>query len=110
VALRRHWAWSKDHCWPSDATIAKTVGRSPGHVQRCLRQLEAAGYITRERTDAVPNGRRIWLNWRRDGDSAGVQPPAAPARTGPTAPARSEERVVIVNEGNEPAEEEAGRR
>src|SRR4051794_26426392 len=56
VALARHWAWSKDHCWPSDRTIASRVGRSVGHVQRCLRQLEAAGWVERERTDDVPNG------------------------------------------------------
>jgi hypothetical protein len=96
LALVRRWAWSKAACWPSDATIAGTVGRSPGHVQRCLRQLERAGWIERERTAEVPNGRRIWLRWRRDVGS-GAQPTSAPARSAPPAPARSE-RIVIVNE------------
>src|SRR4051794_19865947 len=99
VALVRHWAWSKDHCWPSDRTIAARVGRSVGHVQRCLRQLEAAGWVERERTDDVPNGRRIWLNWRR----GGARPGPAPARTAPAAPARIEQ-IVIVNEPSEPGD------
>src|SRR4051794_8180140 len=102
VALARHWAWSKDHCWPADRTIAAHVGRSVGHVQRCLRQLEAAGWVDRERTDDVPNGRRLWLNWRR----AGAQPGPAPARSAPSAPARTEE-IVIVNEPKEPEDGQA---
>src|SRR5207248_1528149 len=64
VAIVRNWAWVKDHCWPSDETLARKVGKSVGHVQRCLRELERAGWIAREKTDAVPNGRRIWLTWR----------------------------------------------
>jgi hypothetical protein len=103
VALIRHWAWrGKDHCWPSDATIAAKVGRSPGHVQRCLRRLERAGWIERERTDEVPNGRRIWLRWRKPG--AGAQPDSALARIENPAPAR-DEQVVIVNERTESEEE-----
>ena len=64
AALVEHFAWTKDHCWPSDATIARIIGKSIGHVQRCLRLLEATGWIRRETTDEVPNGRRIWLLWR----------------------------------------------
>jgi hypothetical protein len=82
---------------------------SVGHVQRCLRELERAGRIRRERTAAVPNGRRIWLLWRCPGDRAGARRDPAPARTAPTAPARSE-RVVIVNEGREPEMRPASRR
>src|SRR5512135_2057533 len=109
TVMVRNWAWYKDHCWPSDATLAKKVGKSIGHVQRCLRELERAGRIERERTDAVPNGRWIWLLWRCTGPRAGARRDPAPARTTPTAPARSE-RVVIVNEGTEPEIRLASRR
>jgi hypothetical protein len=110
TVMVRNWAWVKDHCWPSDATLAARVGMSVGHVQRCLRELERAGRIFRERTDAVPNGRRIWLLWRCPGGRAGAQRDPAPARTAPAAPARSERRVVIVNEGREPEIRPASRR
>ncbi|MBV8555397.1 MAG: helix-turn-helix domain-containing protein [Planctomycetaceae bacterium] len=109
TVMIRNWAWYKDHCWPSDATLAKKVGKSVGHVQRCLRELERAGRIERERTDAVPNGRRIWLLWRCPGGRAGARPEPAPARTAAAAPARSE-RVVIVNEGRESEIQPASRR
>lgn len=100
VALVKHWAWSKDHCWPSDRTIAAKIGKSPGHVQRCMRQLDRAGWIRRERTDEVPTGRRIWLTWRCP-DGQGAQGDQAPAREDLTAPARNE-RVVVVNQRREP--------
>jgi Helix-turn-helix domain len=109
AVIVRNWAWVKDHCWPSDATLARKVGKSVGHVQRCLRELERAGRIERERTDAVPNGRRIWLLWRCPGPRAGARRDPAPARTAPTAPARNE-RIVIVNEGTEPEIRPASRR
>jgi hypothetical protein len=101
VALVKNWAWVKDHCWPSDRTIAAKVGKSPGHVQRCLKQLEAAGWVERERTAAVPTGRRVWLCWRRPGDGRGARRPSAPARGQGPAPAR-DEHVVIEQEGVEP--------
>jgi hypothetical protein len=129
VALVRRWAWRKDHCWPCDASIAAAVGRSVGHIQRALRQLERAGYLDRERTHEVPNGRRIWLLWRVDegatarrnpevitvagiadeGIGAGAQPAPAPARNEPPAPARSEP-VVIVNPLIEPVPGQEPRR
>ena len=88
VALVTHWARVKDHCWPSDRTIAARVGRSSGHVQRCLRQLERAGWIDREHTDEVPSGRRIWLLWRC---GAGARRVPAPARGPPGAGAQRTE-------------------
>ena len=100
AALVKQWAWSKDHCWPSDATVAGKVGRSVGHVQRCMRRLEQAGWVRRERTDEVPNGRRIWLLWRCEGGRAGARPGPAPARDPGPAPAR-DKQVVIVNGGME---------
>ena len=78
----KHWAWVKDHCWPSDRTIAEKVGKSPGQVQRGLRQLEDAGWISRQRTDEVPNGRLIRLLWRSAPISAGAQRVPAPALSG----------------------------
>ncbi|HMB05010.1 MAG TPA: hypothetical protein VKP69_14875 [Isosphaeraceae bacterium] len=36
ISMVKRWARYKDHCWPTDATLAKTVGKSIGHVQRCL--------------------------------------------------------------------------
>src|SRR4051794_9213453 len=101
TVLVRNWAWVKDHCWPCDKTLAAKVGKSVGHVQRCLLELEQAGRIRREKTDEVPNGRRIWLLWRSPGGREGAQREIAPARTVPAAPARSKQ-VVIVNEGREP--------
>ena len=85
ISMVKHWARYKDHCWPTDETLAKKVGKSIGHVQRCLHELERAGRIFREKTDEVPNGRRIWLLWRCPGNRAGAAGPRA-ARTPPTAP------------------------
>jgi hypothetical protein len=98
TALVKNWAWSKPDCWPSDKTIAGKVGKSPGHVQRCLRELEAAGWIARERTDEVPTGRRIWLAWRCPITGKGAQGDRAPAREDPPAPARDKRIVVVKGE------------
>src|SRR4051794_11995964 len=103
TVMIKNWAWYKDHCWPSDRTLAAKVGKSVGHVQRCLHELEQAGRIGRERTDEVPNGRRIWLLWRRPGGPIGAQRDMTRARGVPTAPAR-DEQIVIVNGGTEPEE------
>lgn len=100
VALVRNWAWYKPSCFPADRSIAEKVNKSPGHVQRCLRQLEAAGWIRREATSEIRSGRRIWLLWRLADDSQGAQPPAAKARGRASAPARSEQ-VVVEQEGPE---------
>jgi Helix-turn-helix domain len=100
TVMVKNWAWSKDHCWPSDRTLAAKVGKSVGQVQRCLHELEQAGRIQREKTDAVPNGRRIWLLWRCPGGRTGAQRQVAKARSTPAAPARSEQ-IVVVNEGSE---------
>jgi DNA-binding MarR family transcriptional regulator len=50
-----------DTCCPSDAQIGKDVGKSVGHVQRCLKDLEDSGWIVREKTDEEKAGRRIRL-------------------------------------------------
>jgi hypothetical protein len=100
TVMVKNWAWSKDHCWPCDKTLAAKVGKSVGQVQRCLQELEQAGRIRRERTDEVPNGRRIWLLWRCPGGREGAQREIATARSAPAAQARNE--IVIVNGGREP--------
>ena len=92
VTLIRQWAWFKSSCFPSDATIADAIGMSPGHVQRCLAELEQAGYIRRERT---PRCRIIWLLWRLDesaptpaqaDDRPVAQAPIRPIASPPTRP------------------------
>src|SRR4051812_6610424 len=89
TALVKNWAWSKDHCWPSDRTIGLRVGKSPSQVQRCLRQLEGAGWIVRERTHEVRTGRRLWLAWRLPTGSD-ARPRSAGMREGDAATMRDE--------------------
>jgi hypothetical protein len=100
TVMVKNWAWFKDHCWPCDKTLAAKVGKSVGHVQRCLHELDLAGRIGREKTDEVPNGRRIWLLWRRPGNQLGAQREMTTARGASTAPAR-DEQIVVVKGGNE---------
>src|SRR5262249_20147595 len=109
LALVRNWAWYKCWCFPSDRTIAAKVGKSPGHVQRCLKQLEDAGWVEREHTGEVPSGRRIWLLWRSPERGQGARPAPAPARGGRSTPARSEQ-VVVEPVGAERVVREAPRR
>jgi hypothetical protein len=103
VALARHWAWgNKDHCWPSDASIAAAVGKSIGHARRCLRELESCGYVRRERSDQVANGRILRLLWRcTAAAAAGARQDLAPARVELERP-RAPKEVVIVNREIEP--------
>lgn len=100
TVMVKNWAWYKDHCWPSDKTLASKVGKSVGHVQRCLRELEQAGRIGREQTHVVPNGRRLWLLWRCGGDHIGAQREMTMARSLAAAKAR-DKQIVIVKGGNE---------
>ena len=102
TALVKHWAWSKPDCWPSDRTIAAKVGKSPGHVQRCMRQLEAAGYIVRERTDEVRTGRRIWLAWRCTDGRRAIGPPRR--LLDPPTSAGARQKIVVVKERMESEE------
>src|SRR3954453_17916863 len=95
TVMIKNWAWYKDHCWPSDKTLAAKVGKSVGHVQRCLHELTQAGRIGREKTDEVPNGRRIWLLWRCPGGPIGAQRDMTRARSVPTAPARDKQTVIV---------------
>lgn len=103
TALARRWAWrGKDHCWPSDASIAAAVAKSVGHARRCLAELEAAGWVRRERSASNRTGRLIRLLWR-SGEAAaesepvrsGALPGRSPARTPPCPVARAESPVVV---------------
>jgi hypothetical protein len=98
VTLVKHWAWYKPSCYPSNRSIAARCGYSPGHVARCLHELEQGGWIRREQQ--ATGTRLIWLCWRgtpckdAGGGPATVQgDPPAKARTKP---------VVSVNERIEP--------
>jgi hypothetical protein len=102
TVLVKHWAWYKPSCYPSNRSIAARCGYSPGHVARCLHELERGDWIRREQ-QAI-GSRLIVLCWRgtpcqdAGGGSATVQgDPPAKARTKP---------VVSVNERIEPEESE----
>lgn len=47
------WMDARGVCYPSEATIARAVGRSESTVRRALRELERAGFlVTRRRKNA----------------------------------------------------------
>src|SRR5512135_2240153 len=98
TVLVKHWAWYKASCYPSNRSIAARCGYSPGHVARCLHELEQGGWIRREQQ--ATGTRLIVLCWRgtpgqdAGGGSATVQgDPPAKART---------KQVVSVTNGIEP--------
>jgi hypothetical protein len=62
TVLVKHWAWYKPSCYPSNRSIAARCGYSPGHVARCLHELERRGWIHRERR--ATGSRLIVLCWR----------------------------------------------
>jgi hypothetical protein len=102
TVLVKHWAWYKSSCYPSNRSIAARCGYSPGHVARCLHELEQGGWIRREQQ--ATGTRLIVLCWRgtpckdAGGGSATLQgDPPAKART---------ELIVSVNERIEPIRSE----
>src|SRR5512147_400255 len=102
TVLVKHWAWYKPSCYPSNRSIAARCGYSPGHVARCLHELEQGGWIRRELQ--ATGTRLIVLCWRgtpcqdAGGGSATLQgDPPAKARTKP---------IVSVTNGIEPEESE----
>src|SRR5512135_1741104 len=102
TVLVKHWAWYKASCYPCNRSIAARCGYSPGHVARCLHELEQGGWIRREQQ--ATGSRLIVLCWRgtpckdAGGGSATVQgDPPAKART---------KQVVSVNKRIEPEESE----
>src|SRR4051794_37770947 len=69
VAALLFWARDKASAWPSDASIAKRVGRAVATIQRSLRRLQALGFVLREKvepSDRNRTGRVIRLMWRVD--------------------------------------------
>src|SRR5512135_138535 len=102
TVLVKHWAWYKSSCYPSNRSIAARCGYSPGHVARCLHELERGGWIRREQR--ALGTRLIVLCWRgtpckdAGGGSATLQgDPPAKART---------KQVVSVTKGIEQEESE----
>jgi hypothetical protein len=98
TVLVKHWAWYKPSCYPCNRSIAARCGYSPGHVARCLHELERGGWIRREQQ--ATGTRLIVLCWRGtpckdagDGSATVQGDPPAKARTKP---------VVSVNERIEP--------
>ena len=51
-------------CYPSNRTLASSIGRSVRTVQLSLRRLVTAGWIRLRPTSANPTGRTIDLCWR----------------------------------------------
>src|SRR5512135_2820726 len=98
TVLVKHWAWYKSSCYPSNRSIAARCGYSPGHVARCLHELERGGWIRREQQ--ATGSRLIVLCWRgTPGQDAGGG--SATLQGDPPAKARTE-LVVSVNERIEP--------
>jgi hypothetical protein len=84
------WARDKDHCWPSNTSIAARIGRGVDTVQRRLAHLEDLG-IVRRQPATNRTGRLIVLLWRAGGE-------AAPMRPRPAAPMRPEGDVIVKGE------------
>lgn len=72
------FARDKDHCWPSDATLGKRIGRARATVQRRLRHLEGLALIGREKCDANSTGRLLRLRWRTRETPPASRPTVAP--------------------------------
>jgi transcription initiation factor IIE alpha subunit len=64
------YARGRDHCEPTDASIAATMGVSIATVKRGLMRLEAANYITRNHDD--DDNRSISLSTKDSGDTPQV--------------------------------------
>ena len=82
-------------CYPSNRTLAASIGRSVRTVQLSLKRLVAAGWIALRLTAANPTGRLIDLCWRSTQSPIlpAAQPPAPPAVKSP-APAQSPTPLV----------------
>src|SRR5512142_314665 len=99
TVLVKHWAWYKASCYPSNRSIAARCGYSPGHVARCLRELERGGWIRREQQ--ATGTRLIWLAWRGAPPCSSAGGGSATVQGGTPAKARTEQGVS-VNERIEP--------
>ena len=57
LALVKHWAWYKDHCWPSDLTIALKIGKSRGTSSAaCASSSSPAGSAASTPRRSPPDG------------------------------------------------------
>src|SRR5512135_2564417 len=66
-------------CWPSNRTLAHTIGRSERTVQLNLRLLERAQWARSEADPTNHTGRRIFLCWRETAPPGTTYPLLAPA-------------------------------
>lgn len=75
IALADYANTDTGHCWPSIANLSRRTGLSNRQVQRCLREIEADGWI--ERTAVHKVGTNLWI-WRKRialGGDTSVTPP-----------------------------------
>jgi Helix-turn-helix domain len=78
IALADYANSDTGHCWPSIASLSRRSGVSVRQVQRCLREIEADGWI--ERTSVHRVGTNLWI-WRKRiklGGDMGVTPGVTP--------------------------------
>ncbi len=62
IALADYANSDNGHAWPSVANLSRRSGVSVRQVQRCLRDIEADGWI--ERTSVHRVGTNLWI-WRK---------------------------------------------
>jgi DNA-binding transcriptional MocR family regulator len=78
IALADYANTDTGHCWPSIASLSRRSGVSGRQVQRCLREIEADGWIERSSLHKV--GTNLWT-WRKRisvGGDTRVTPPLTP--------------------------------
>jgi hypothetical protein len=79
IALADYANTDSGLCWPSISSLSRRAGVSGRQVQRCLREIEADGWI--ERTCGVHKvGTNLWT-WRKRisvGGDTRVTPPLTP--------------------------------
>ena len=65
IALADYANSDTGQCWPSIASLSRRSGVSGRQVQRCLREIEADGWIERTRFHKV--GTNLWIWHKRIG-------------------------------------------
>ena len=78
IALADYANTDTGNAWPSIANLSRRSGVSVRQVQRCLREIEADGWIERTRLHSV--GTNLWI-WRKRialGGDTHVTPPVTP--------------------------------
>ena len=78
IALADYANSDTGQCWPSIATLSRRSGVSGRQVQRCLREIEADGWIERTRFHKVGTNLWIWHKRIGLGGDTRVTPPVTP--------------------------------